>query len=39
MPEGELLKKENIDKIRNIPTVIVQGRYICFLLFSAPTHA
>ncbi|GAA5979531.1 hypothetical protein JCM11641_005424 [Rhodosporidiobolus odoratus] len=27
MPEGELLKKENIDKIRNIPTVIVQGRY------------
>ncbi|KAM0754541.1 proline iminopeptidase [Meredithblackwellia eburnea MCA 4105] len=27
MPDGELLKKENIDKIRHIPTVIVQGRY------------
>ncbi|ORY79372.1 Alpha/Beta hydrolase protein [Leucosporidium creatinivorum] len=27
MPQGELLKKENIDKIRHIPTVIVQGRY------------
>lgn len=26
MEDGQLLKKENIDKIRNIPTVIVQGR-------------
>ena len=26
-PEGALLEKTNIDKIRNIPTVIVQGRY------------
>lgn len=25
--EGYLLEKENIDKIRHIPTVIVQGRY------------
>ncbi|SGY47913.1 BQ5605_C001g00590 [Microbotryum silenes-dioicae] len=29
LPQGELLKKENIDKIRHIPTVIVQGRYDC----------
>ena len=25
--DGFILKKENIDKIRHIPTVIVQGRY------------
>lgn len=25
--DGYLLEKENIDKIRHIPTVIVQGRY------------
>jgi hypothetical protein len=29
MEEGELLRKENIDKIRSIPCVIVQGRYDC----------
>ncbi|KAK4058428.1 hypothetical protein OIO90_000586 [Microbotryomycetes sp. JL221] len=27
LPEGHLLEKENIDKIRHIPTTIVQGRY------------
>ncbi|BGP14413.1 hypothetical protein JCM10213v2_002361 [Rhodosporidiobolus nylandii] len=27
LPDGELLKRENVDKIRQIPTVIVQGRY------------
>jgi proline iminopeptidase len=27
LEEGQLLKKENIDKIRHIPTTIVQGRY------------
>ena len=27
LEEGQLLKKENIDKIRHIPTSIVQGRY------------
>lgn len=27
MPEGELLRPENIAKIRHIPAVIVQGRY------------
>jgi proline iminopeptidase len=27
MEDGQLLKKENIDKIRHIPTTIVQGRY------------
>ncbi|KAN0065648.1 hypothetical protein ACQY0O_000778 [Thecaphora frezii] len=27
MEDGQLLKKENIDKIRHIPAVIVQGRY------------
>ena len=27
MEDGELLKKENIDKIRHIPATIVQGRY------------
>ncbi|KAL6708913.1 hypothetical protein ACN47E_002320 [Coniothyrium glycines] len=27
MEEGQLLKKENVDKIRHIPAVIVQGRY------------
>lgn len=31
MEDGQLLKKENIDKIRNIPTVIVQGRWVDFL--------
>jgi proline iminopeptidase len=25
--QGSLLEKENIDKIRNIPAVIIQGRY------------
>ncbi|KAL8286447.1 hypothetical protein RQP46_004464 [Phenoliferia psychrophenolica] len=29
IPDGELLKQENVDKIRHIPTVIVQGRYDC----------
>jgi proline iminopeptidase len=27
LEEGQLFKKENIDKIRHIPTTIVQGRY------------
>ena len=27
MEDGQLLKKENIDRIRHIPTTIVQGRY------------
>jgi proline iminopeptidase len=27
LEEGQLLKKENIDRIRHIPTSIVQGRY------------
>ncbi|KAI3483631.1 hypothetical protein L1887_53547 [Cichorium endivia] len=27
MEDGQLLKKENIDKIRHIPATIVQGRY------------
>lgn len=27
MEDGQLLRKENIDKIRHIPTTIVQGRY------------
>lgn len=27
--DGELLRQENIDKIRHIPTSIVQGRYDC----------
>ncbi|KAF2127955.1 proline iminopeptidase [Dothidotthia symphoricarpi CBS 119687] len=27
MEDGDLLKKENIDKIRHIPATIVQGRY------------
>ncbi|GAA6043908.1 hypothetical protein JCM8097_004102 [Rhodosporidiobolus ruineniae] len=27
MAEGQLLAQENVDKIRHIPTVIVQGRY------------
>lgn len=27
LEEGELLKKENIDRIRDIPAVIIQGRY------------
>lgn len=27
MEDGQLLKKENIDKIRHIPAMIVQGRY------------
>jgi proline iminopeptidase len=27
MEDGQLLKKENIDKIRHIPVTIVQGRY------------
>ncbi|KAI5481549.1 proline iminopeptidase [Pseudohyphozyma bogoriensis] len=29
MEDGQLLKKENVDKIRHIPAVIVQGRYDC----------
>ncbi|KNG51874.1 prolyl aminopeptidase [Stemphylium lycopersici] len=27
MEDGQLLKKENVDRIRHIPTTIVQGRY------------
>jgi len=27
MREGQLLEKQSIDKIRHIPTVVVQGRY------------
>ncbi|CAL5868432.1 uncharacterized protein PFLUO_LOCUS2657 [Penicillium psychrofluorescens] len=27
LEEGQILKKENLDKIRHIPTTIVQGRY------------
>ena len=27
--DGELLRQDNIDKIRHIPTSIVQGRYDC----------
>ncbi|POS71567.1 hypothetical protein DHEL01_v210038 [Diaporthe helianthi] len=27
MEDGQLLKKENVDKIRHIPTTVVQGRY------------
>jgi proline iminopeptidase len=27
--DGFLLEKQNIDKIRHIPTVIIQGRYDC----------
>jgi len=27
MRDGQLLEKQSIDKIRNIPTVIIQGRY------------
>jgi proline iminopeptidase len=27
LEEGQLIKKENIDRIRHIPTTIVQGRY------------
>ncbi|KAH7391046.1 Alpha/Beta hydrolase protein [Phaeosphaeria sp. MPI-PUGE-AT-0046c] len=27
LEEGQLIKKENIDKIRHIPTTLVQGRY------------
>ncbi|PWZ02588.1 putative proline iminopeptidase [Testicularia cyperi] len=27
MEDGQLVKRENVDKIRHIPTVIVQGRY------------
>lgn len=27
MDDGQLIKKENVDKIRHIPAVIVQGRY------------
>lgn len=29
MRDGQLLEKEQIDKIRNIPATIVQGRYDC----------
>lgn len=29
MEDGHLLKRENIDKIRNIPAVIIQDRYDC----------
>ncbi|KAK4331491.1 Proline iminopeptidase [Rhodotorula toruloides] len=29
MQDGQLLLRENIDKIRNIPAVIIQGRYDC----------
>jgi proline iminopeptidase len=27
LEEGQLLRKENIDRIKHIPTTIVQGRY------------
>lgn len=27
MPDGELLKPENVDKIKHLPISIVQGRY------------
>lgn len=27
MTDGQLLKRENVDKIRHIPASIVQGRY------------
>ncbi|KAG9188328.1 hypothetical protein G6011_02251 [Alternaria panax] len=27
LEDGQLLKKENVDRIRNIPTTMVQGRY------------
>ncbi|KAG8680746.1 hypothetical protein FRC09_018005, partial [Ceratobasidium sp. 395] len=27
MREGQLLEKQSIDKIRHIPTIVVQGRY------------
>lgn len=29
MRDGQLLEKEEIDKIRHIPATIVQGRYDC----------
>lgn len=29
MRDGQLLEKEQIDKIRKIPATIVQGRYDC----------
>ncbi|GMK56943.1 hypothetical protein CspeluHIS016_0307830 [Cutaneotrichosporon spelunceum] len=28
-PEGHLIKKEQLDKIRHLPCVVVQGRYDC----------
>ena len=34
MRDGELLEKSSIDKIRHIPTVIVQGRYDMVCPFS-----
>jgi hypothetical protein len=33
MREGQLLEQEQIDKIRHIPAVIVQGRYDCVCPF------
>ncbi|CCO31426.1 proline iminopeptidase [Rhizoctonia solani AG-1 IB] len=27
MRQGQLLEKQSIDKIRHIPTIVVQGRY------------
>lgn len=29
LEEGQLIRKENIDKIRHLPCIIVQGRYDC----------
>lgn len=29
MRDGQLLEKQEIDKIRHIPATIVQGRYDC----------
>lgn len=40
MEEGSLLEKKNIDKIRNIPTTIIQGRYdmVCPMTTSWELH-
>lgn len=29
MREGQILEQQEIDKIRHIPTIVVQGRYDC----------
>lgn len=40
MEEGYLLKRENLDKIRHIPTVIVQGQYdlVCPFMTAYKLH-